>query len=94
MSESYIRDSELKEKTEEELDFEIAKSIMKAKRELVCINRNYEYTSEPELIDYYLYEIKATQAKLDYLLKKAKKRNIMIDSEGELKARLSLEEAM
>ena len=32
---------------------------------------NYEF-AEGELIDYYLYQIKANQAKLDYLIKKAK----------------------
>jgi len=39
---------------------------------------NYEF-AEDELIDYYLYEIKANQAKLDYLIKESKKNGIELD---------------
>ena len=41
-------------------------------------NRNYEY-AEGELIDYYLYEIKALKSKLNYLLGKAKKNALIVD---------------
>jgi len=37
--------------------------------------KNYEFAEE-ELIDYYLYEIKANQAKLNYLIKKSKLNGI------------------
>ena len=42
-----------------------------------CIN-NYEF-AEGELIDYYLYQIKANQSKLNYLIKKSKANGITID---------------
>lgn len=37
---------------------------------------NYEFAEEPELIDYYTYKIKATQARYQYLLKKVKERGL------------------
>lgn len=40
--------------------------------------KNYEFAEE-ELIDYYLYEIKANQSKLNYLIKKFKKSGIELD---------------
>lgn len=40
--------------------------------------KNYEF-AEGELIDYYLYQIKANQAKLNYLIKKSKANGITID---------------
>ena len=54
---------------------EIIKSIVRAKSELNTNIKNYEY-AEKELIDFYLYQIKANQAKLDYLIKIAKENKI------------------
>ena len=39
--------------------------------DLINANNNYEF-ADGDLIDYYLYQIKATQSKYNYLLKKAK----------------------
>ena len=58
---------------------EIIKSIVRAKSELNTNIKNYEY-AEKELIDFYLYQIKANQAKLDYLIKIAKENKIEVDS--------------
>ena len=44
------------------------------------------------MIDYYLYEIKANQAKLNYLLKKAKKSGIILDRINEIEIRKIQEE--
>ena len=54
---------------------QIILSITKTKMDLNNCIKNYEF-AEDNLVDYYLYQIKANQAKLDYLLKKAKEKNI------------------
>ena len=63
---------------------EIIKSIVRAKSELHTNIKNYEY-AEKELIDFYLYQIKANQAKLDYLIKIAKENKIEVDSIKKIK---------
>ena len=40
---------------------------------------NLQIVTEEGLIDYYTYQIKANQAKLDYLIKLAKARGIKVD---------------
>ena len=64
-----------KGKNEKEKEAELILSIFKAKKDLENANKNYEY-AEGNLIDYYLYEIKANQSKLDYLIRKAKENGI------------------
>ncbi|MCI8352415.1 MAG: YaaL family protein [Clostridia bacterium] len=78
MYEEYVKELKLIEKTEEESNIELIKSIIKTKMDLDNANKNYEF-AEGELIDYYLYQIKANQSKLNYLLRKAKKNGIIID---------------
>ena len=51
-------------------------------------NKNFE-SAEYELIDYYTYQIKANKAKLDYLIKLAKARGIVLDIVNELKFRVT-----
>lgn len=86
MQEAYLKEHELFERTKEELDIELIKSIIKTKRDLENSNRNFDF-AEGELIDYYLYEIKANQSKLNYLLKKAKKNGLTIDRIKEIEIR-------
>ena len=57
---------------------ELVKSIMNAKQELLVANKNFE-GAEDELIDYYAYQIKACKAKLNYLIKQVKQKNISLD---------------
>ena len=45
---------------------------------LKCNNQNFESATEG-LIDYYVYQIKANQSKLDYLIKLAKLNGIEVD---------------
>ena len=78
MHEEFVKELKLVEKTEEEFNIELIKSIIKTKTDLENANKNYEF-AEGELIDYYLYQIKANQSKLNYLLKKAKRNGIIID---------------
>lgn len=78
MQEEYKREEKIVEKTEIEKEMELIKSIIKTREELKSDNKNFEYAKE-ELIDYYTYQIKANQAKLDYLIKLAKLKGIEVD---------------
>ena len=71
-------------RSELEKEIELIKNIIKTRDELNYNNKNFEY-AEMELVDYYIYQIKANQAKLDYLLKLAKMRGITIDTINQLK---------
>ena len=86
MHEEFVKELKLVEKTEEEFNIEIIKSNIKTKTDLENANKNYEF-AEGELIDYYLYQIKANQSKLNYLLKKAKRNGIIIDMIKEIEIR-------
>ena len=56
-------------------------------KELLKVARsNFEY-AEDDLIDYYAYQIKAHQSKLDYLIKIAKRKGIVLNRINELKTR-------
>ena len=79
----YIKEKLIIDKTEEEKKLELIISIIKTKRELESNNKNFEYAQEG-LIDYYSYQIKADQAKLDYLVKKAKEKGIILDMINEI----------
>lgn len=59
-------------------EIELIKSIMQASKELNTANKNFE-SAEAELIDYYSYQIKASKAKLDYLIRKVKEKGIVMD---------------
>lgn len=74
----YKLENKIIEKTEQEKEIELMVSIVKAKKELEVANRNFEYAQD-DLIDYYTYQIKATRAKFDYLLKKAKEKGLALD---------------
>jgi len=73
MEEEYLKDIKIIEKTEEEKENELILSIIKTKKELDLAMHNFEYAQE-DLIDYYTYQIKANRAKINYLLKAAKKK--------------------
>ena len=73
----YIQEEKIIDKTDEEKEIDLLVSIYKAKKELDEANYNFEY-AEGDLIDYYTYKMKATGAKLDYFLKKAKNLGIEI----------------
>ena len=60
-------------------EIELIKNIIKTREELKNNNKNFEF-AELDLVDYYIYQIKAIQAKLNYLFKLAKAKGITIDS--------------
>lgn len=78
MYNEYIKEQKIEERTDEEKNEELIRSVIDAKVQLNNANINYEY-AENDLIDYYTYQIKALQAKVDYLTKKIKKRGIVLD---------------
>ena len=65
-------------------EIELIKNIIKTREELKNNNKNFEYANI-DLVDYYIYLIKANQAKLDYLLKIAKSRGITVDIINQIK---------
>ena len=74
-------------------DIELMKGVIKAKLNLDTARKNYEY-AEGDLIDYYAYQIKAEQSKLDYLIKKIKNKQLVLDMINEIKIRLEEDEAI
>ena len=70
-----------------ENELELLKSIVATKRELAIANKNFE-TAEGELVDYYSYQIKASKAKLDYLIKQVKAKGIAVDMINNLQIRI------
>lgn len=87
MQEVYIKENRIIEKTELEKERELIMSIIKTREELKIANKNFEYAQE-DLVDYYTYQIKANQAKLDYLIKLAKQKRIQVDMVNDLKFKL------
>lgn len=86
MYEEFVKEINLKDKTREELNTILVQSIIKTNKDLQSARNNYEF-AEGELIDYYLYQIKANQSKLNYLIKKSKANGITIDRLKQMKLR-------
>lgn len=78
MQEEFVKEYKIKDKSKDELNTILVQSIIKTNNELQNARNNYEF-AEGELIDYYLYQIKANQSKLNYLIKKSKANGITID---------------
>ena len=91
MNEGFIKETEIEEKTDKEKKIDLIRNIIKTKTELRTANKNFEY-AEDEMIDYYSYQIKAIGSKLNYLIKIAKKQEIVLDVIDE--AEIRLEEAI
>lgn len=87
MREEYIRERKIIDKTEKERKEELVKSILNAREELEQLNKNFEY-ADANMIDYYTYELKANQSKLDYLIKFAKSKGISLDMYEAVKMRM------
>lgn len=78
MREEFVKENQILERTELEKEDELIRNIVRTKRELKTANRNFEF-ADYQLVDYYVYQIKANQAKLDYLIKLAKAKGIKLD---------------
>ncbi|MGE5329372.1 MAG: YaaL family protein [Deltaproteobacteria bacterium] len=79
-------------KDKEEIE-EVVENLKRARNEWVIATMNYEFAQEDELIDYYIYLMKASQLKYDYLLKKAKERGIKWGFEDVFEIKLENQQA-
>ncbi len=77
MYNEFVRESKIVDKNEEEKDEELLNSIKNVNHTLMNMHNNLQFASS-DLIDYYTYQIKAEEAKYNYLIKQAKKRNLNI----------------
>ncbi|MBP3800825.1 MAG: YaaL family protein [Clostridia bacterium] len=87
MQEEFVKEELIIDKSEYEKDEEIIKNIIKAKRDLENAQKNFEYAQNQDLVDYYIYQIKSNQSKIDYLIKLAKAKGIFVNliNEAEIK---------
>ena len=67
------------DKTDKEKKNQLVNSILSTRDQLNKAHINFEF-AENGLIDFYAYEIKALQTKLDYLTKIAKIKKIVFNS--------------
>lgn len=79
MYESYIKEVPIIDLKDEERDMSIVKSILESQKRLDLANTNFQY-ARGDLIDYYTYQIKSEQAKINCLLKQAKDKKIVLDT--------------
>ena len=77
MEKEYIREEKIKEFTDEERNRELLFNIIDTREKLKKAHCNFEF-ADSDLVDYYTYEIKANQAKLDYLIKLAKAKGLVM----------------
>ena len=88
MQGEYVKETALVEKNEIEKEEEIIANIIKVKKDLEIARRNFEYVKSRDLVDYYIYQIKANQSKLDYLIKLAKAKGLFVNILNEVEIRL------
>ena len=91
MEDGYMQESEIENMEEREREIELIKNIIKTRKELKNVDKNFEYAQD-DLVDYYIYEMKANQAKLNYLIKLAKMKGITVDMINDIKFTLSTDE--
>ena len=80
MENEYIREKKIRDLTDDERNRELLFNIIDTREKLKKIHCNFEF-AEGDLIDYYSYEIKANQAKLDYLIRLAKTKGLVMSCE-------------
>lgn len=93
MEEEYLLNKMIKGKTNIEKEMELLQNIMETRENLKNARNNFEY-AEDDMIDYYIYQIKANQSKLDYLIKVAKKKGIILSRDNEVKIRMILQKKL
>ncbi len=90
MQEEYVKEKKIVDKSKEEMNKILIQSIINTNNNIKIAQKNYEF-AEDDLIDYYLYSIKANQSKLNYLIKTSKKNGIELSRIEKLQI-MSLEE--
>ena len=74
----YIKEQDIFDITNQDKNLQLVQNIIKTQNDLSKAHINFDF-AEDELIDFYTYQIKALQAKLDYLTRVAKMKNIDYD---------------
>ena len=87
MQDKYLTEQVIIDKSEREKEIELLRSIIRTKEDLNSANKNFEF-ADSDLVDYYTYQIKANQSKLNYLIKSAKSKGLTLDMVNELKLRI------
>lgn len=90
MGEEYIKEKKIVDKTDKEWKKELIKSIILAREELNELNKNFEY-ADKDMVDYYTYQLKANQSKIDYLTKFAKNKGISLDMIDAVKMKIYIQ---
>ncbi len=58
---------------------EFMQELIRARTDLQTARNNYNFAKEPALLEYYIYEIKAAETRLNYFLKLAKQNHFSND---------------
>ena len=78
MHSEFVKEFEITEKNEDEKNYELLQNIREVKNNLQNMHNNMQF-ADSDLIDYYTYQIKAEEAKYNYLIKQAKKKKIDVN---------------
>ena len=73
--ENYEKEVSLVDLNDKEKEMQLIECIINTQKDLQKAHINFEY-AEKELVDFYSYQIKANQSKLDYLTKLAKSKSL------------------
>ena len=71
----YIKENPIIDINDDQKISQLIGSIISTREELNKAHKNFEY-AEGDLIDYYAYQIKAEEAKYNFLIKQAKKKKL------------------
>ena len=77
MYSEFVKEFPIIDKSDLEKDDELIENIKIVKNTLSNMYNNLQF-ADSDLIDYYTYQIKAEEAKYNYLIKQAKKKNLKI----------------
>ena len=77
MYDEFVKEAQINEKTDLEKNNELLQTIIFVKNSLANMYNNLQF-ADSDLIDYYTYQIKAEEAKYNYLIKQAKKKKLNV----------------
>lgn len=77
MYSEFVKEIEIEDLDEKQKNNDLLKNIRVVKETLNNMYNNMQF-ADGDLIDYYTYQIKAEEAKYDYLIKQAKNKKIKI----------------
>ena len=77
MYDEFVKEAQINEKTDLEKNNELLLNIIFVKNSLANMYNNLQF-ADSDLIDYYTYQIKAEEAKYNYLIKQAKKKKLNV----------------